>query len=402
MYDYKKRDGKPLAWLVVRNILRHALAQARAKFCPESAAASSASAKDFFLGTVLDGTKRVTWWHKLLWNTRDACFVRAVAEDTVLVKHAPALGTAQIKELSCALVRANNGDSAAFNLLHIGTWISCGRAGELALFKFKRLSMNYALSPTGTPTMPHLQPKTMKVKEVPLLFANENRGLCFPWALGYHMLYNQHRLVPRNDGRIGAIFPTINTADGAAARNLTSFLLKWTNTPDNIKLRPDILRMGVQLPGACSGGSYRHGAITMLKSNGIALPYVAALSGHSEEAKSAAHDYDELESDPTRPLLGAFTLSARIFLLFAIFSLSHPFPYPRPPFRSRHGAVRLSRATAPWPAAASAARAHAERGARPHCTHRREGHRGPHGQSVFHRGRLHALVCTRAARLARG
>jgi hypothetical protein len=174
------------------------------------------------------------------------------------------------------------------------------------------------------------------------------------------MVFKQHCLQPRDESRVGAIFPTINTADGAAARNLTTFLLKWTPTPDNIKLRPDILKMAVQLPAGSSGGSYRHGAITTLKGNGIALPFIAALSGHAEEDGSAAHDYDDLESDPTRPLLGAFTqLYSLLCLITHPPSLPSPLP---PPSRSRDGAWRLPRAPAPWPAAPGAACTRAERG----------------------------------------
>lgn len=144
VHKSKKKDGKGRSWLVARNILRHSLALAREKF-------TSAAAKAFFASAVMQDGKRATWFHAILWEMRDLLAVRAIDDNTQLITSAVPLGFANIEQMGKAMLRIGTGSAAIHLVLHVLTWVMCGRAGEVALLKMQRISMNYALTYAGTP-----------------------------------------------------------------------------------------------------------------------------------------------------------------------------------------------------------------------------------------------------------
>lgn len=150
VFTYKKRDGDGLAWNVQRNIMRHSLQLAKKRF-------QSHAAQQFFGTAVLDAAgKKVTWFHKILYEMRDELFMRSVDRNVALSKHAPSIGSVHVCELGLQLVKVGTADAAIFGCNTLGTWVFCGRAGEVGLFKWQRFEMDYSLSPTGTPVHKHL------------------------------------------------------------------------------------------------------------------------------------------------------------------------------------------------------------------------------------------------------
>lgn len=144
VHKSKKKDGKGRSWLVVRNILRHSLALAREKF-------TSAAAKAFFATAVMQDGKRATWFHTILWEMRDLLAVRAIDENTHLITSAVPLGFSNIEQMGQAMLRIGTSGAALHLVMHVLTWVMCGRAGEVALLKMQRISINYALTYSGTP-----------------------------------------------------------------------------------------------------------------------------------------------------------------------------------------------------------------------------------------------------------
>ena len=83
VFTYKKRDGDGLAWNVQRNIMRHSLQLAKKRF-------QSHAAQQFFGTAVLDAAgKKVTWFHKIMYEMRDELFARAVDRNVSLSPLAP-------------------------------------------------------------------------------------------------------------------------------------------------------------------------------------------------------------------------------------------------------------------------------------------------------------------------
>ena len=144
VHKSKKKDGKGRSWLVVRNILRHSLALAREKF-------TSVSAKAFFATAVMQDGKRATWFHIIMWEMRDLLAVRAMEENSQLITSATPLGTVHIEQMGRAMLRIGSAAAAVHMVMHTSTWVKSGRAGEVALLKLQRMSMNYALTYAGTP-----------------------------------------------------------------------------------------------------------------------------------------------------------------------------------------------------------------------------------------------------------
>jgi hypothetical protein len=150
VFTYKKRDGDGLAWNVQRNIMRHSLQLAKKRF-------QSPAAQQFFATAVLDAAgKKVTWFHKIMYEMRDELFARAVDRNVSLSRHAPRIGIEHVRALIFQLVRLGTADASTFACNTVGTLAFCGRAGELGLAKWPRFEMEFTLSPTGTPVHKHL------------------------------------------------------------------------------------------------------------------------------------------------------------------------------------------------------------------------------------------------------